>query len=164
MKWGIMGNIRFRGFFKHTLDDRKRLAIPSQFRQVLINESESKVVMTMGYDQEIAVYALKTWQEIENNEILSLSMDRAQARRYIRHFTFEIKEDQLDAQGRILIPDFLLEHAHITKDVVVVGEINYFTLWSVDQYEKIKQESEEKYLDDAESIENLRRRHEGTDR
>lgn len=164
MKWGIMGNIRFRGFFKHTLDDRKRLAIPSQFRQVLINESESKVVLTMGYDQEIAVYALKTWQEIENKEILSLSMDRAQARRYRRHFTFGIKEDQLDAQGRILIPDFLLEHARIAKDVVVVGEINYFTLWSIEQYEKVKKDAEEKYLSDAETIENLRRRNEGTDR
>jgi MraZ protein len=159
-----MGNIRFRGFFQHTLDDRKRLAIPSQFRQVLINESEAKVVLTQGYDHEIAVYALKTWQEVEDKEILSLSMDRAQARRYRRHYTFGIKEDQLDAQGRILIPDFLLEPAGIVKDVVVVGEINYFTLWSPAQYEKFKKESEEKYLTDAETIENIRRRNEGADR
>ncbi len=164
MKWGIMGNIRFRGFFHHTLDDRKRLAIPSQFRQVIIHESQGRLVLTPGYDQEISIYAIKTWEDFEKQQILSLSMDHAQSRRYRRHFTFGIKEDELDAQGRILIPDFLLTHAGIVKDVMVIGEIDYFTLWSPEQFERIKRESETKYLEDAESIENLRRRHEGADR
>ncbi len=103
-----MGNIRFRGFFRHALDDRKRLAIPSQFRAILIAESEGKVVMTPGYDHEISVYDLKSWEEFENKELLTLSMDQQQSRRYRRHFTFGIKENELDAQGRILIPDFFI--------------------------------------------------------
>ncbi len=153
-----MGNIRFRGFFQHTLDDRNRLAIPSQFRSVLNHESEGKLVMTPGYDHEIAVYALKTWEILEKSELLSLSMDQAQARRYRRHFTFGIKEDHLDTQGRILIPQFLLDHSGISKDVVVVGEIDYFTLWTPERYEEIAKAIEKNYLNDAESIENLRRR------
>lgn len=153
-----MGKIRFRGFFQHVLDDRKRLAIPSQFRTTVTHESDGKVVLTPGYDHEIAVYALRTWEERENSELLSLSMDRVQARRYRRHFTFGIKEDHLDGQGRILIPAFLLEHSGITKDVVIVGEIDYFTLWSPERYTVFMQEIEKHYLDDAESIEPLRRR------
>ena len=153
-----MGNIRFRGFFKHVLDERKRLAVPSQFRNVLITESSGKVVLTPGYDQEIAVYALKTWEDVEKNEILTLSMDRVQSRRYRRHFTFGIKEDHLDNQGRILIPQFLLEHSGITKEAVIVGEIDYFTLWSPEQYERFSKEIDRYYLDDSESIEDLRRR------
>ncbi|HEC79254.1 MAG TPA: cell division/cell wall cluster transcriptional repressor MraZ [candidate division WOR-3 bacterium] len=153
-----MGNIRFRGFFKHVLDERKRLAIPSQFRSVLKHESEGKVILTPGYDREISVYALRTWEKIEETELLTLSMDRLQSRRYRRHFSFGIKEDHLDAQGRILIPNFLLEHSGIQKDVVIVGEIDYFTLWSPENYEKFSKEIEKFYLEDAESIENLRRR------
>ena len=158
MKWGKMGNIRFRGFFTHILDDRKRLAIPSQFRNILNHESEGKVVLTPGYDHEIAVYPLKIWEEIENRELLTLSMDYLKSRRYRRHFTFGIKEDRLDAQGRILIPDFLLMHAQITKDVIIVGEINYMELWSPKNYEVFSKEVEKFYLDDAEGIEGLRRR------
>jgi MraZ protein len=162
MKWGKMGKIRFRGFFKHMIDDRKRLAIPSQFRAVLNHESGGKLILTPGYDQEISVYALKTWEEIEESELLTLSMDRLQSRRYRRHFSFGIKEDHLDAQGRILIPDFLLEHSGINKEVVIVGEIDYFTLWSPENYEKFGREVGKFYLEDAESIETLRRRnHEG---
>ena len=153
-----MGQIKIRGFFRHVLDDRKRLAIPSHFRNVLIHESEGKVILTPGYDSEIAVYALKTWEIIEENELLSLSMDRVQSRRYRRHFTFGIKEDHLDAQGRILIPGFLLEYAGISKDVIIVGEINYFTLWSSDKYKKFSEEIDKFYTEDAESIEQLRRR------
>ena len=153
-----MGSIRFRGFFRHTLDDRNRLAIPSQFRNILNHESEGKLVLTPGYDNEIAVYALKTWEALEDTELLTLSMDRAQARRYRRHFTFGIKEDHLDSQGRILIPQFMLEQSGITKDVIIVGEIDYFTLWTPDRYEELSRQIEKNYIDDAESIENLRRR------
>jgi len=153
-----MGRIKFRGFFRHALDDRKRLAIPSQFRCVLDRESNGKLILTPGYDHEIAVYALKTWEMIEQNELLTLSMDQSQSRRYRRHFTFGIKEDHLDAQGRILIPTFLLEHSDITKEVIIIGEIDYFTLWSSDHYDKFSKEIEKFYLQDAESIENLRRR------
>jgi len=158
-----MGDIRFRGFFRHVLDDRKRLAIPSSFRNVLNHESEGKVILTPGYDQEIAIYPLKIWEQIEDKELLSLSMDHMQSRRYRRHFTFGIKEDHLDAQGRILIPDFLLEHARVSKDIVIIGEINYFTMWSPENYEKFSKEIEQLYLEDAEGIDKLRRRNnEGT--
>lgn len=156
-----MGNIRFRGFFRHNLDDRGRLAIPSQFRSVLIHESEGKLILTPGYDHEISVYALKTWEEIEEKKLVTLSMDQGQSRRYRRHFTFGIKEDHLDVQGRILIPDFLLAHSGIMKDVIVVGEIDYFSLWTPENYEKYKKDVGEHYLADAETIENLRRHNEG---
>jgi len=89
-------------------------------------------------------------------------MDHLQSRRYRRHFTFGIKEDKLDAQGRILIPDFILEHAGIHKDVVIVGEIDYFTVWSPENYEKFMEEVYKNYSSDAEGIEKLRRRHEET--
>jgi MraZ protein len=159
-----MGNIRFRGFFTHVLDDRKRLAVPSHFRSIVDHESEGKLVLTPGYDHEISVYALKTWEKIEESELLTLSMDRLQARRYRRHFTFGIKEDHLDAQGRILLPTFLLEHAGITKEVIIVGEIDYFTIWSPENYKRFSEEIEKTYSDDAESIEQFRRRlHEGSD-
>ena len=134
------------------------MAIPSQFRNVLRHESEGRVILTPGYDREIAVYPLKIWEEIENKELLSLSMDYVKSRRYRRHFTFGIKEDRLDTQGRILLPDFLLEHANIIKDVIIVGEINYIELWSPESYETFSTEVEKFYLEDAEGIEGLRRR------
>ena len=153
-----MGITRFRGFFTHILDERKRLAIPSPFRNLLNQESDGRVILTPGYDHEIAVYPMRVWEEIENKELLSLSMDYLKSRRYRRHFTFGIKEDRLDAQGRILIPDFLLAHAKIEKDVVIVGEINYIELWSPEHYDSFSKEIDKFYLEDAESIEGLRRR------
>ena len=64
-----------------------------------------------------------------------------------------------------MIPTFLLEHSGIEKEVVVVGEIDYFTMWSPQQYEVFSKEVEKAYLEDAESIENLRRRNnEGSSR
>lgn len=159
-----MGHIRFRGFFLHTLDERNRLVVPSQFRVIIASESDGKVVMTPGYEHEISVYPLKTWEEFEDKELLTLSMDRVQARRYRRHFTFGIKEDQLDVQGRILIPDFLLEYSGIKKEVRIVGEINYFSLWLPENYNKVKEEIEKSHAEDTETIENLRRQHENSNR
>ncbi len=153
-----MGRIRFRGFFEHNLDDRNRLAIPSRFRNILVKESQGMVILTPGYDHEIAIYPLSTWEKFEESELLSLSMDHLQSRRYRRHFTFGIKEDRLDTQGRILIPDFLLKHSGIKKNAIIIGAIDYIELWSPENYEKFMSEIDKYYLQDTENIEKLRRR------
>ncbi len=153
---------RFRGFFKHTLDDRNRLSIPSRFRQILITLSNGEVVLTEGHDQSIGIYPLNKWEEFEDKQLLPLPFNKIQARRYRRHYTFSIKEDKIDGQGRILIPDWLLEYAEIKKDVVITGELDHFTIWSVDTFNRFHEESRKHFESDAEDIQNLRR-HDETD-
>ncbi len=152
---------RFRGFFEHTLDDRSRLSIPSRFRQILVTLSNGDVIMTEGHDSSIGVYPLTKWEDFEDKELLPLPFNKIQARRYRRHYTFSIKEDKIDGQGRLLVPDWLLKYAGIEKEVVITGEIDHFTIWSIENFRRFQDEIRKTFPADAEDILKLRRHDEG---
>jgi len=140
-----------------TLDHKGRLAIPARFRHVLEAVSESELVLTKGHDRSLEVYPLSSWEEFEDRELLSLPYTKIQARRFRRHFTFDIKEDRLDSQGRVLLPDFLKEFAGIKKDVIIVGEIDKITLWSPSNFEQFKASIKEHFDQDSEDVDSIRR-------
>ncbi len=153
--------MRFRGQFTRTLDHKGRLAIPAKFRHILEATAGGEVVVTRGHDRSLEIYPLTTWEEFEEKELLSLPYSKLQARRFRRHYIFQIKEDKLDQQGRILIPDFLLEYAGIEKEVVIVGEIDKITLWSPEEYDRFQLLIRENFERDSEEIESIRRSNEG---
>ena len=49
------------GEHKHTLDDKKRLSLPSKFRK----ELGKTVVLTKGLDTCLFVYSVKEWQKLD---------------------------------------------------------------------------------------------------
>jgi MraZ protein len=54
-------------------------------------------------------------------------------------------EDTLDSQSRILIPQNLLTHAGITKDVLILGVSTKIELWNPSVYENYLNSSEETF-------------------
>lgn len=153
--------LRFRGQFTRTLDHKWRLAIPAKFRHILEAISDGEVVLTRGHDTSLEIYPLSSWEAFEDRELLALPYSKVRARRFRRHFTFEIKEDKLDSQGRVLIPDFLRGFARIEKDVIIIGEIDKITLWSPETFEKFKESIQEHFEQDSESVDSIRRNNEG---
>lgn len=153
--------LRFRGQFTRSLDHKSRLAIPARLRHVLEAISDGEVVLTRGHDRSLEIYPLSSWEEFEDRELLTLPYTRIQARRFRRHFTFEVKEDKLDSQGRVLLPDFLKGYAGIKKDVVIVGEIDKITLWSPEVFSDFQKLSDKHFAQDSEDVDLLRRKDEG---
>ena len=50
----------FIGEYQHSIDIKKRLAVPSKFR----NELGNKVVVTRGLDKCLFIYPMKVWEEL----------------------------------------------------------------------------------------------------
>ena len=50
----------FIGEYSHSIDPKKRLAIPSKFRK----EIGSRAVITRGLDRCLFIYPLKIWKEM----------------------------------------------------------------------------------------------------
>lgn len=112
------------GQHRHTLDPKKRLAIPAKFRK----EMGKKVVLTHGLDNCLFVYPMKQWERIAE-KLASLPLGQADTRGFNRFMLAGAVETDVDSLGRILIPDFLKEFAGLIEEVVVTGVHTRLELW-----------------------------------
>ena len=127
------------GEYQHTLDDKKRLAIPAKWRQ----ELGRKVVVTHGLDHCLSVYSLKAWQGVAE-KLAGLSMGQAETRSFNRFMLAGAVESEVDSLGRILIPDFLKSYAGLGNKVVLAGIHNRLEIWDEAKWQMYKGEVEKR--------------------
>ena len=125
------------GQYQHTIDSKKRLALPVKFRGELGN----KVVVTKGVENCLVVYPEKEW-EIMSQKLSSLPISQGEARSFTRHLLASATEVDLDKLGRILIPDYLKAYAGLEKNAVVCGLSNRLEIWDTAKWEKYSQGAE----------------------
>jgi MraZ protein len=118
----------FRGSSFHTIDSKGRIIIPSRFRDV-IKAQESNGVMVSRMDGGLVAYTYDEWRNIETR-ILSLAEKSENMRRFRRVFIGGAFECACDRQDRILIPQNLRQYAELDKEIVLVGVLDHFEIWS----------------------------------
>lgn len=127
----------FIGEYSHSIDPKKRLALPSKFRGELGN----RVVVTRGLDQCLFVYPMRVWETLAR-KLGSLPVGEAGTRSFIRLQLSGAADVELDSQGRILIPEYLKTSAKLKKEVVVVGLFNRLEVWDGEEWKKYKSHAE----------------------
>lgn len=118
----------FRGVSTLTLDSKGRLAIPTKYRERLVEHCDGQMVLTVDRDHCLLLYPLPEWEEIER-KLVKLPSFNAQARRLQRLLIGHATEVELDGSGRILLSPELREFAGLDKTVVLIGQGNKFELW-----------------------------------
>lgn len=121
------------GEYKHTLDEKKRISIPSKFREVL----GKKVVVTRGLDNCLFIYPIKEWNKIAI-KLAELGMGKAEQRGFNRFMLGGATEISIDSVGRILIPENLKIFAKIKSKVVFAGVFNRLEVWDESAWETYK--------------------------
>ncbi|MGD9366300.1 MAG: division/cell wall cluster transcriptional repressor MraZ [Desulfobacteraceae bacterium] len=124
----------FRGSSAHNLDAKGRIIIPSRFRDV-IRTNGGDVLMITRMDGSLFAYALNEWSKIEER-ILALAEKSDHMRRFRRVFVGGAFECNCDKQSRVLIPPTLRGYANLKKEIVLVGVLDHFEIWSKENWEK----------------------------
>ena len=122
------------GEYTHTLDPKKRLALPAKFRK----EMGKRVVITHGLDNCLFVYSLAQWGKIAE-KLASLPLGQADTRGFNRFMLAGAVDTEVDSAGRILIPDFLKEFAKLAEDVVVTGVHSRVEIWDLTAWNEYKE-------------------------
>jgi MraZ protein len=112
------------GEYRHTIDTKKRLALPAKFRR----ELGKKVVITRGFEGCLVIYSEKKW-ESESSKLENLPTGRRDARGVNRIFLAGASEVNMDSLGRVLIPEYLKKYAELKKNVVICGLSNKLEVW-----------------------------------
>jgi MraZ protein len=124
--------VAFRGTFDHTLDAKNRLTVPARYRATLAEG----VVMAMPVDLEpcVGVWRPEEYERYTERALAELPPLSSRLAELERFFYGSSQDVELDAAGRIMLPSFLLEHAALSKEVVVVGAGDRLELWDRDRW------------------------------
>ena len=135
------------GEYKHSLDKKRRLSIPSKFRK----ELGEGAVLTRGLDNCLFVFPSQSWKPFAEM-LAGLSLAKKDTRAFGRLFLSGAVEVEFDSLGRILIPDVLREYAFLNKAVVVAGLFNRLEIWDEVRWNSYRHKLDKNSDDIAEKL------------
>ena len=130
------------GRFDHVIDDKGRLAIPSQIRNQMDPEKDGAgfyLVQESRYLMLIPEKLFETRAEMTPTGLLPTALV-AKARRYVYSSSTKM---ELDKQGRVMIPDGFMKDSEkpdplaqhtLNRDVTLVGAGDRLEIWNREEY------------------------------
>ncbi|EKB57932.1 division/cell wall cluster transcriptional repressor MraZ [Falseniella ignava] len=131
------------GEYQHNIDAKGRLIMPAKFRQDL----GYSFIVTRGLDGCLFGYPLENWAKVEA-KLEQLPLSKKDARKFTRFFYSAATEVEVDKQGRINLPQTLIDFAKIDKSCRVIGVSDRIEIWSSEVWEAFAADME----DDFESL------------
>lgn len=125
----------FYGEYSHTLDKKGRVIIPAKFREVVKEHFTEKFYLTRGLDGCLFVFTEESWKTQER-KFREMPFTRGESRKFNRLYFSGASEAVCDKQGRILIPEYLKEHAEIKEEVVMIGVSDRIEIWAKEKWRK----------------------------
>lgn len=125
------------GEYNHTLDTKKRLAVPAKMRK----ELGEKSILTKGLNNCLSLYPLSQWQKL-TEKLGQLPVGQADTRAFLRTMFAGAVEVELDQLGRILVPEYLKNYAGLKQRAVIVGLNDRLEIWDSERWENYKKEVE----------------------
>jgi len=119
------------GTHSYQLDPKGRVSLPSRFREVFADGA----VLTLGQDGCLFCFPRAEWDR-RSGELRALPLSDAQARAYSRMFFGKAESVEIDAQGRLLIPQRLRQEVGIHKEAVVLGVYDRMEIWDREAHER----------------------------
>lgn len=122
------------GEYRHNIDAKKRVAIPAKFRKVIGREA----VITKGQEKCLFVYPMSEWKKVAE-KLSELPTGSADSRNFVRIFLSGAVDVEIDALGRVLIPDYLKEFAGLNEKVVIAGVYKRLEIWNEENWDTYKE-------------------------
>lgn len=120
------------GEYSHSIDAKGRLFIPAKLRE----ELGEVCYVTLSIDHCLSVYSTSSW------EAFCAKVDAkplAESRRMRMLFANTAKCD-IDAQGRVLVPQKLRDLIGLKKNVMIIGFSNHAEIWDSEEYAAMEAE------------------------
>jgi len=144
------------GQYSHSLDEKDRFILPAKFREKLASLKKKKLYITRGLDGCLSIFTDEVWRKREE-KLNALPFTRRESRSFNRIFFSGASEVEIDAQGRISIPENLQKYAGIAQDspkreIIIIGVGESIEVWSKKTWENFYEERRGRFEEAAEDL------------
>jgi len=141
--------VAFKGTYHHTVDHKNRLNIPAKFRGNPESPENEHYVIVRGFEGCLYVYSHNSWLVIEEKLSGLKTLSDPKARYFVRLMLSNAADAKIDKQGRIAIPQNLLDLAGISKEVTIRGIFDKIELWDPERLKDYESSQPDSYEDVA---------------
>src|SRR5436309_519956 len=141
----------FRGNHPTRVDEKGRLKMPAEFKRLIDEKYGTQFYITSRDGKVAEVYPFEEWQRLEE-KFSRLSNFNPAKKNFLKRTNYYGQQVEMDAQGRLLMPQLLRESAEVKGEVAVMGMLTYLEVRNMDlaraQVEGPLSAEDEKTLDE----------------
>ncbi len=132
----------FTGEYRHTVDDKGRIAVPARFRTQLM----SGAYVSRWMEDCLAIHTESGWGDL-SARMASIPITDTNGRLFSRFVFSGAVPAELDRQGRVLVPAYLRDSIGLTGEAVVVGTRDHVEIWAPKRWDDYR-----RALDDPDAL------------
>ena len=136
----------FSGEFRHALDAKNRITIPSKWRRT---DSDEFFIIPNPSRACLTAMPPAVFQSIGEDAKARCEPQKRQD--FIRRFYAKAQQAASDKQGRLLITEEHCKAAGLNGEVILAGALDRFEIWSPDNWAKFNQ-ADETYEEVAKAV------------
>lgn len=127
----------FTGQHERNIDQKNRVQLPTLFRSAVDPEHDGEGwYVTLGhYRHTLSLYTAKTFED-RAAEMKTEDMSDEEAMRFELQYFGMAEYVESDKQGRIILPERLMEKATLSRDVYLIGQKIRIDIWNREEFDR----------------------------
>jgi len=130
----------FRGNHSARVDEKGRLKLPAEFKRQIDEQYGTQFYITSRDGKEAEIHPLPEWEKFEA-KLAAIPTFNAAKKKLLKWLNYFGQQNEMDGQGRVLLPQVLREKAKLTGEVIVYGEETHLKVANREDYEREMQDA-----------------------
>jgi MraZ protein len=132
----------FAGEFRHSLDEKNRVTIPSRWRRP---EGEDLIILAEAQHQYLVVMSPEEFARVSAQTESDSSIPARERRVFLRQLHARAEHGASDRQGRLVLPENLCKKVGLKGEVALVGGRGRFEIWNLQKWKRAHEEETPTY-------------------
>jgi len=132
----------FAGEFRHSIDEKNRITIPSRWRR---GEPEEFIILPQPQHQYLLVMSQEEFARMSIEAETHSAVSAQDRRIFSRHLHSRAVHAASDKQGRLVLPEDLCRQLSLKGEIALVGGRGRFEIWNLPKWKRAHEEETATY-------------------
>ncbi len=126
----------YAGEFRHTIDEKNRLTIPSRWRRA---EGEDFIILPDAQGHYLLAMSSAEFARVTGEVETNAAIPPPERRVFLRQLHARAQHGASDKQGRLVLPEELCRQVELRGEVALVGGRGRFEIWNLEKWKRAQE-------------------------
>jgi transcriptional regulator MraZ len=132
----------YAGEFRHSIDEKNRVTIPSRWRR---DKAEEFILLPEANHQFMLVMSSGEFARMSSAAEANQAVSARDRRVFLRQLHSRAQHATTDRQGRLVLPEELCRRVGLKGEVALVGGRGRFEIWNLQRWKRAHEEEAPTY-------------------